>query len=323
MKKLALLSLFLFGCGGSAMAPPQQNSQFVAGFNPPAVQPGYNRYIAPAVNGIPPGTDVEYCQWVAPAVDSDGDVTGMVGAQSKGGHHAVLYASTKTGYKVGESHICTEDDMVSFSFLGAIGGAGVDTNLAPLPAGLVFRLRKGLALVINAHYINATQQPIDGQSLFDIQLSAPSPTRTVADLFANEGDIFTIPPGQTLTYDTNCVMQQDLSFAMVTNHMHQYGVSALSEVIHMDGTHETAISSPTWSPEMMFNPTYVLFSMASPLVAKKGDTYHTRCTWTNTTGNPLAFPVEMCAGPGFYFPGNGSITCSDGDWSAGGSGVEP
>src|SRR5439155_5311233 len=168
------------------------------------------------------------------------------------------------------------------------------------------------ALVINSHWVNASQQTLDGQAVIDVKFSEVSADHNVADIFANNGAGFMIPPGQTVSYDVNCTLQRDLSFAMVTNHMHGHGVAALSELIHGDGTHELLVKDDTWAADQKFNPRYARFSVAQPKTAKKGDVYHTRCTWTNTGANMLSFPTEMCAGVGFYFPGTGMIACSDG-----------
>jgi len=313
-RSLLFVALGLVGCG-MGEPPPAEPSQFVAGFSPKAVTEGYTRMVAPPVVGIKPGTDDEYCQWVAAPALEDRDVISVIGQQSLGGHHAVLYASTNTKFPVGETHICTEDDMVSFSFLGAIGGEGNATDLTALPEGLYFRLRKGMALVINSHYVNSTPRAIDGQAIIDVKFGDASPGHMVADLFANNGAGFAIKPGESATYDVNCVLQRDMNFAMVTNHMHGYGTYAMSELIHKDGTKELLTVDETWPSERKFNPKYAVFGIKGAKVGKKGDTYHTQCKWHNSTTGLLAFPSEMCAGVGFYFPGDASLACVDGLWS--------
>jgi hypothetical protein len=56
-----------------------------------------------------------------------------------------------------------------------------------------------------------------------------------------------------------------------------------------------------------------MFGIAAPYVAHAGDVYHTHCEWLNETSSPLAFPDEMCAGFGYYFPSLGyEIACEDG-----------
>ncbi len=299
------------GCGGNGMSPAP--SPYIPGFEPMPAAAGYTRFITPPIRGIAPGTDQTWCQWVSPPATGDQDVLRIVGLQSRGGHHAVLYATTKK-QRIGESHICTEDDMLSLSFLGAIGGEGTAGAITQLPSGLNFRLHQGQALMANVHFINASPQTFDGQAVIDVAFTPPAADHVVADLFANNGDTFTVPPMQQVSFDVSCTVQQDLSFAMVTNHMHGHGISALSEIIHADGTHEQTVRDDTWAADQMFNPRYAVYSVQAPKVAKKGETYHTRCTCRNDSDKPLTFPTEMCAGVGFYFPGNGSIACSDGGW---------
>jgi hypothetical protein len=307
--------LGLLGCGETP-----QDSQFIAGFNPEAAPAGYTRLVAPPVNSIQPGSDEEHCQWVAAPSTEDRDVLSVLGTQSFGGHHAALYASTKTRVSVGESHLCTEDDMMSFSFLGAIGGEGTSvgsgTEITGLPPGLNFRLRKGLSLVVNAHYLNASPAPFDAQTVMDVKFAPASPEHTVADLFANNGAGFSVPPGETASYEVECALKEDLNFVMVTNHMHEHGIAAVSELLRVGGERVPLVRDDAWRPEQKFKPHYEKFSVAAPMAAKAGDRYHTRCTWRNPTDAPLAFPKEMCAGVGFYFPGRGMIACSNGDWSA-------
>ena len=299
----------LAGC-----ASQPTTTDYVAGFDPGPVPDGYTRYLTPIVKDIVPGADVEYCQWVAGASDSAQDQLALVGAQSKTGHHAILYATTNTSYAVGESHICTVDDMVPISFLGSIGGEGNSVGES-LPDGLFLRLPAGQALMANTHWLNATDKVVDGQAAIDVKFVPADPSRMTADIFANNGDEFTIPAGGNTAYDNSCVLQDDLNFAMVGNHMHLQGTSVYSEIVHMDGTKDMLVMDSPWVGEQEFNPRYERYSVAAPYAAHKGDTFHTHCEWANPTASPLMFPDEMCVGVGFYFPSHGQIACSDGDWT--------
>lgn len=306
-----LLSVATFGCTNDSV-------KWVAGFDPPPTPEGYTRYITPTVTDITPGYNEEWCQWIQAPQDHDMDVLALEGKQSLTGHHAVLYATKETNFKVGESHICTVADMIPLSFIGGIGGEGTGGNAAQLPDGLYFRLPAGEALMANTHWLNATDNTVDGQAVIDVQFAPASDTRTIANLFANNGDTFSLPSGQLTQYDVSCPIPQSLNFAMVTNHMHLLGTSAYSEIIHADGTKTQLSVDNPWSGDEQFNPQYLRFSVASPLTVQAGDTYHTHCEWTNTTSQTVMFPDEMCVGIGFYFPGTlGQITCEDGSWSTG------
>jgi hypothetical protein len=309
--KLALSAVLIvsaFGCGTS------NGPDYIAGFDPAPAASGYTRFVTPTVTGLAPGANVEYCQWVADPRDAAYDVLDFTGEQSATGHHAVLYATTDTSFKVGDSHICTTDDMLQISFVGAIGGESNGGNASKLPDGLFFRVPAGTALMANTHWLNATDKTVEGQAVLDVEFTPASDTRTTADIFANNGDNFSIPANAPLTYDVTCAIPQDLNLAMVTNHMHGDGTSAYSEIIHPDGTKDMLVADMPWSAEEMFNPNYMRYSVAAPMVAHAGDTYHTHCEWLNQTASAIMFPNEMCAGVGFYFPSNGQLTCNDGGW---------
>ncbi len=301
----------LLGCGTDS------GPQWVANFNPPPAMAGYTRYVTPTVKDIEPGANIEMCQWVALASDSAQDIIDVQGFQSATGHHAVLYATTETNFKVGESHECTVDDMVSISFVGGVGGEGVGGNAAKLPDGLFMRLPAGQALMANTHWLNATDSAVDGQAVIDLKTAPVSDSRTPADLFVNNGDTFEVAANSAGSNDTNCVVQQDLQLAMMTNHMHTYGTSVYTEVIHTDGSKDMLRQDTGWSPEWQFNPMFTRYSLAQPKLLHTGDTVHTHCEWQNTTSKSLIFPDEMCVGITFYFPSNGMITCENGSWSHG------
>jgi len=304
--RLTLSFVVLLGCG------TDQPPEWVKGFDPPPAPDGYTRFVTPTVKGIQPGDNLEMCQWVAPAADTAQDVLDITGFQSATGHHAVLYATTETNFKVGESHPCTVDDMISISFLGGIGGEGSMGSITQLPDGLNFRLPPGQALMANTHWLNATDGVVDGQAVIDLKVQPASDQRTPADIFANNGDTFQIDPNAAGSYDNSCVLKRDLSIAMLTNHMHNYGFSVYSELIHQDGTKEMLRNDTTWSGEWQFNPQYTRYTREAPQMFHAGDTLHTHCEWQNTTSKTLSFPDEMCVTIGFYFPSNGQLVCENG-----------
>src|SRR5262245_13620181 len=146
MRHMLLLALAVVGCG------TETDARYVADFHPPEVAAGYTRYLTPPTRGIAPGDDIEICQWVEGPSDQARDVLAITGLQSRTGHHAVLYATSATQYAVGESRICTEQDTLAISFVGAIGGEGTAASAAQLPEGLFFRVPAGQALMINTHW---------------------------------------------------------------------------------------------------------------------------------------------------------------------------
>jgi hypothetical protein len=298
--------------GAVASCAADDSVKWVAGFDPPPAPQGYTRLIAATVPDIVPGADVEMCQWVAAPSDQDRDVLAMDGYQSKGGHHAILYATTETGFKVGESHVCTVTDMISLSYVAGIGGEGGSPTQS-LPAGVYFHVPAGQMLMVNSHWLNAGETTVDGQAVFDVEFAAPS-NRIIADLFANTIDQISLPSGQLTKLDATCVMPQDMTIALIGNHMHWLGTSAYTEFIQANGTKQMIVTDDPWATDEQFNPKFSVYPLSSPLLINAGDTYHTHCEWQNTTPNTVTFPDEMCAGFAFYFPSMGSKTCVNGSF---------
>ncbi len=318
-KALALgiaAGLALLGCGGDADKSPSAapTSQFIAGFDPPPVEPGYTRYVTDTVS-LQAGADLQWCQYMEGPAAEALDIVGLTGAQSAGGHHLIVYATANQA-PVGTQRFCTSNDMLNVRVLGGFGAEAQGNLGKELPPGVIFRIPQGYSLMFNYHYINATPQPIQGQAYVDIKTGPPQPTDQVGSLFALDNDQFNVAPTPGIqTSDSTCVVGQDMQFFSAGNHMHQYGYSAYFELIHADGTHEMLRNDPTWSSEQTFNPTVTIYPADQLLQVHAGETLHTHCEWINTGTSDLTFPTEMCIGFAGFLPGDGELlTCTDGAW---------
>ncbi|MHB1844927.1 MAG: hypothetical protein ACYCWW_08860 [Deltaproteobacteria bacterium] len=320
MAKRALLGLLLgvtaVACGkGAPEAPPDP---YLAGFNPPAVASGYTRYVTPVVT-IPAGGDQLWCQYVSAPFTQDQLILDVMGEQSTFGHHIVVYATT-TGAPIGTSRACTNQDMLSVRFLGAIGGEGNAHIVGDLPPGVAFSIHAGETLMFNTHFINTSSQSAQGEGVVDVKFAPPSPQYQTAGFFTNVDTQFQLQPAESgpQSADTSCKVQQDMNFFLIGEHMHSLGYSAFTEVIHADGTKQPVVADPTWTPEMQFNPVMTPFPESSPFAIHAGDTVHTHCEWINSGASVVGFPTEMCVTFGFFLPGGGpELDCVDGQWPSG------
>lgn len=324
----ALVSLSLLGCGsGQGSSGPQ-------GFNPPPPEAGYTRLKAETVKDVPPGGDVTYCQYVMAPLGHDVDVLAMAGYQSAFGHHAAAFTYTpQPGEEPGSSFPCMGSEFGSAgndggaapsgslsmgAFLGAIGGSG-GTPPVTLPEGVALRLKNGSGIMLNLHYLNTGDQTIDGDAVLDLKFADPDPSRKLAAMFININLGFDLPPAQHTTSSIDCVAQSDVQLIMMSNHMHEFGTSASTEVLPAGGgASEGLRDDPTWSKDMQFNPTFSRWPVDSPFVLHTGDTIRTTCNWNNTTSNDMKFPREMCVGVGFALTTGGSATapiCLNGSWN--------
>jgi len=328
---LPLCLLSVCACGSTGGDPASSTSE--SSFSPPAVEQGYTRITAKTVQGVKPGEDVTYCQYVMAPLDHDVDVLSVGGYQSKFGHHAVAMTyKPQDGEQPGSSFPCMGTEfnaggpdggapnggsLSQGTFLGGAGGEQGGKSASSLPDGVAVRLPKGYGVMLNLHYINTGDVPIDGDAVVDLQFADPDPSRKLAALFVNLNIGFQLPPMAPTTSTVDCVAKSDVSLIMMSNHMHEWGTSVSSQVIHADGSVEDLHDDPSWSFDMQFNPVYSRWPVEAPFVLKAGDTLRTTCNWNNTTSNPLQFPREMCLGVGFALVSADKPTapsCAQGTW---------
>lgn len=269
---------------------------YIAGFTPPAAAQGYTRFVTPTIDEVKPGDNVMYCQWIQAPQDSDRQIVDTLGFQSLGGHHVALYA-TSAIEDVGTSRPCTTRDMLTVTFVGAVGAEGISS--AKLPDGMAFTVPKGFALMTNTHYINATDNMVEGQSVVDVKFTDPAHPLKGAGSVAINNDMFSIPASSEYSFDGYCKATTTLSFFMWANHMHEWGAHAFSEIIRADGTKEQMAKDDQWSSDMTFNPAWIRWDVSTPFVINPGDTFHVQCDWKNSTSDALTFPTEMCVSTGF------------------------
>ena len=319
--------LSLTGCG-SGQGPADTS---IAAFDPPPAKEGYVRLKTQTVPDVQPGGDIIVCQYVMAPFDHDVDILNVGGYQSKYGHHAVAFSYTPTGNEVlGETFPCmgsefnvnsgTSGGQASGSlgaFLGGPAGA-TDRGNKLLPDGVAFRLKKGDGIMANIHVLNTGDTPVDGNAVIDVQFADPDPSRLIAGVFLNLDMGFSVAPDAKTETSTECVAGSDVKILMQGNHMHDFGVSATTEVVHAGtGAVEVLHDDPQWSSDMQFNFVLTRWGVDDAYVLHAGDTLRTRCAWNNSTADTMTFPREMCIGLGFALTSGDSPKapgCLNGKW---------
>jgi hypothetical protein len=312
LAQVSCLVLGVVACGssrGSAsndVAPGADNRASTQDAGPPA---GYVRYTSSTIK-VPANTSSQWFEWVAPPADHDVDIVDIEGWQSKGGHHALLYATTDI-QPVGTVKPWDNQEILQGHILGGVGGeAGVTIKL---PAGAVYRLHAGQALALQTHYLNAGVDAIEASSRLDVKVGEPSTSDVVASTFGNSSLTFSVPAQSKYQLQLKCTIATDVSFLMFTNHMHQWGTSATTVLTDATGAQHVLKDDPVWNAEWITDPNYAMFTVAAPRALHAGDVLTTTCSWSNTTDSALVFPEEMCAFAGAFI-GDKDVSCLDGSW---------
>jgi hypothetical protein len=310
--RIRLLALLVAAGCGTDSAP---SVELLPGFAPPDPGPDGIQLVAPPVRGIQPGTDVTYCTYLDYNSDRDVDIYAYEGYQTMvAGHHVILYAASQA--QPAGTHECTEQDMLNVRYLG---GGGADSPGATLPDGIVIRMPANTQVMIQHHWINATDQVVDGQAAFNIQVEAPDPSHINSQMFTTVSTQFELPPGAGSAH-ADCVVQADMSFFVLGGHAHDLGTRVSISVTPAAGATAgtpTMIYDTPWSKEYQANPPRNMYTKDQPLEIHVGDRVSVDCEYNNTTGAPVSFPREMCVEFGYFFPATQEIDCVDGAWPGG------
>ena len=259
------------------------------------------------------GEDITYCTYLDHEVAEDRDILSFEGTQSQFGHHTILYG-VRSKQPAG-THVCTEADMINVRYLAA---GGSETGTFMVQDGIAFRLRAGQQLMIQSHFINASDRDVTGSSEFRVDTALPDPSRQPADLFTvvtTEIDVAARAGGSA---SAECPIGQDLSLIALGGHAHEWGrrVSIARAPAATAGAPEM-LYDEEWSPDRVFDPVIRGYQAGQPLRLSAGDRLRVDCEYENDTDEPLAFPREMCVAFGFYFPADREIDCVDGSWPGG------
>jgi hypothetical protein len=274
---------------------------------PPA---GYVRFETPPIT-LQPGENRMWMQWVALPADEDRNIADLIGFQGPGGHHAVLYHTTEV-QPVGTTRDFLNEDQSEIHLIGGIGGEGGEA--VKLPPGVVFRVPAGRALLVQTHYLNTTDAPIEGHSIIDVKFSAPAPDDKLASFFVSSAKAINVPANSRAERDVTCVLERDLPMLMFANHMHEWGMTITTTITPPGATSARVLKDdPVWDLEWTYNPEYEVATVEQPIVLSAGSTITTHCEWNNTTAKVLNQPDEMCLFLGFFI-GDKDATCLEGTW---------
>lgn len=262
---------------------------------------------------VQPGEEVLYCNPLPFIADREFLFKAVRGAQMRGGHHAGVFVSVQPTEDY-TPELCG-DDMSHLRYTAGAGGAGGE--FTELPPGVGLRISEGQQIVIQSHYINASDEPVTVMDMVELDYTTLKESPTIVDAFAMINDDLDIPAGAVgHTKTTDCTLEEDMDIYMLLGHTHEHGV--LFEFERFPGG--------DGEPELLYHATDgkllrespEIKTWADPLRFKAGDRLRVTCKWDNETDRSLGWPEEMCVALMYYGPGRGWLTCTQNDGTPGG-----
>jgi hypothetical protein len=302
MRTLWLVPLVMLGCN----AAPEDR---IADFQPPAAPDNAFMLTTPPVRNIAPGSSNEYCTWTDYVAQSDLNVRAISAYQTHTGHHVVLYVTPKLR-EPGTTRLCTEDDMATFRYIAVAGGEGNDWK-NEAPGELTYVVPKGMQMVLNHHYLNASPKMLDAQSALTIYKADPTRKYTPVGGLAFVDTSMSIPAGNP-SLDIDCTLDRPFKAFLMYPHMHRWG-SKIS-VEHTRGDKVEKLFDVEWRGGFDFDPPMMRKTPEAPQLFMPGDKVKVHCEWNIT--EPMTFGMEMCVtfAATVDDAGYGNIKCDKGVW---------
>ena len=247
---------------------------------------------------IAPGGDDTWCSYFRAATDTAFDVSSLHGEQTQGGHHLIVYF---VNHPINLApHPCPQGGQPGWNQVFASQNEVEDVTF---PEGVGFHIKAGQQVVLETHFINATQSPITAHSRLSMHLAPTGSVKIIAAPYFIGSVNISVPPGQKSTIDTACKLEQATSLYSATGHEHRYGTG-----VRLAASQNAAPEQMLYQTTQWDSPPTTRF--ASTIDLKKGDTVHVTCDWNNTSTTHLGYPHEMCFAAGIYWPADrGTLFC--------------
>lgn len=235
-------------------------------------------------------------------------VYGASGSQDAGGHHIIAYYAD-VERPVG-SHPCTDEEMTNLHQIAGTAGQNDTEGVLALRDDLALKVPAGKQLVLQAHYINATDAPQTVNDTVSLHLMDPADVFAYVNYFVTNDDWFEIPANAAYNHTTYCTVNRDLDVVLSLGHMHEDGRTYHLDIVDGANTVTQSLRNDTWAPSFTSHPPITYYSVSQPLHITAGTRLRQSCDWDNTTTHTLIFPREMCLSFMYYFPGEGDdIVC--------------
>ncbi len=233
---------------------------------------------------------------------------------TKGSHHVLLFQTPYTdiptttirGETIDTSGVfdCGKNGATGdWDVIGAAGGAQSADGppiVDGLPSDTAFKLAGGSMLLVNAHYLNASDEALNAEILINLHtIPAAQITREAGILFFYNPFIF-VPAQSSSQAREVCPLAKGITLVNVQSHMHARGKRYLANLLDATGAMQQEVyTNNSWE--------HVVAERMNPaLEIAAGQMIDFRCDYDNTETRNISqgrtTRDEMCMFLGLYYP---------------------
>lgn len=197
---------------------------------------------------------------------------------------------------------------------GAQSAAG-PPGIEGLPADTALKIDGGSLLLVNAHYLNASDKALDAEIYINFYTIAAAQVAREAGIFFMYDPFIRVPAQSAGVAREVCTVSKDVTLVNAQSHMHARGVGYVANLVDTSGAQvQQLYSTTTWQH-------VVSKRMDPPVQISAGQMIDFRCNYTNNETRMVSqgrtTRDEMCMFIGLYYPRDvkSEICSMTDDWS--------
>ncbi|HUP87943.1 MAG TPA: hypothetical protein VM100_01190 [Longimicrobiales bacterium] len=189
-------------------------------------------------------------------------------------------------------------NMIPMAYHVFLGGSMTQISDYRFPTGVALRLPAGIAVDLNAHYVNSSTAAMTGEAYINFHATPQSQVQFEAKALDMNNTSITLPPGQRTTVAKSFTVSEKMTVFLLTSHMHARGEKFVIRIKGGARDGEVVYENTDWEhPLMQGYPT--------PIVLQPGQGLTSEITYNNTTSRTISFGLtsedEMGIIFGYYY----------------------
>jgi Copper type II ascorbate-dependent monooxygenase, C-terminal domain len=251
---------------------------------------------------VPPHQELHTCQLATLPNTSDVEAVAFSHEYSVGSHHFLVIQTDLDSIPADLSgqYDCTfGNEPIMQHARGVLYGAQTPVGHFPLPSGVGYHFTAGQVVILQAHYLNPTDQPIDAVLHFGIDVGKPADIQQQAGYLFFYDPFIYVPAGGTAASGISCNVPKDINIISASTHYHQRGTGMR---VWLDEA-----AAPADQPFYQTHDWQHSLDFHGPLDVPAGSRLRFQCDYHNTDSTdvfqgPNAMTSEMCVFGGLYYP---------------------
>ncbi len=264
----------------------------------PAPPSGEGLQLVSAVH-VGPGEEQLACRYLV-LPDKALEIARFQHHYTAGSHHMLVFPTHLKPSDVDDKVVFDCRSRGDLGVTGVLYGASDPDGELPYPDGIGMKLPASSVVLLETHYLNPTDTPLDATARVNLWFS-PQPIQIEAGtLFFRDWAVLLPAAPAEASATMRCKLPSDISLLYATSHMHRRGVEFHSDVTPVTGPAFSLHESESWSA-----PTPTVYWPPRELTA--GSTIEFGCNFRNDLSSPVVEGIsaetdEMCVLVGGYWP---------------------